>query len=134
MQKNLYSKKELKDVLKETLFILKRKEDKTDVKIADFIENNFKDIRLFYTPNHPVKYLMINVTNQILNMLQVNKTIIDNENINDCLNFFNCPVYPSVIKNLDLKFTSDSGSFGNLGFNNGGLEEYIKKYNENLYA
>jgi hypothetical protein len=47
-----------------SLNILKDSEKITDIKISDFIENNYKNIELFYTNNHPTNYIFLEIVNQ----------------------------------------------------------------------
>ena len=46
--------------------ILKKKEQVTTVKVADFIKQNFRSRRLFLTCNHPTSYVFAYCVNQIL--------------------------------------------------------------------
>ena len=51
--------------------ILQEKEKNCDVKIVDFIKNNFSKQRLFLLENHPTSIIFINVVNQILKKLEI---------------------------------------------------------------
>ena len=53
--------------------ILKDNEKITDIKISDFIENNYKNIELFYTNNHPTNYIFLEIANQIFNKINIPK-------------------------------------------------------------
>jgi hypothetical protein len=53
--------------------ILKDSEKITDIKISDFIENNYKNIELFYTNNHPTNYIFLEIVNQIFNKINIPK-------------------------------------------------------------
>tara|TARA_Y100001960_G_scaffold306152_1_gene361037 strand:- start:462 stop:1343 length:882 start_codon:yes stop_codon:yes gene_type:complete len=64
--------------------ILKEKEKNCDVKIVDFIKNNFSKQRLFLLENHPTSIIFINVVNQILEKLEIPVKINPtNYNLND---------------------------------------------------
>ena len=49
--------------------ILRKKEKDCDVKVADFIEENIKKHKLFFTQNHPSSYVFVHCVNQILEIL-----------------------------------------------------------------
>lgn len=59
----------------ESIKILKQKESITDLKISDFVVNNFKNKLLFLIPQHPSSIIFINLANQILHKL--NMDLID---------------------------------------------------------
>ena len=49
------------------------------INILDYIENNYKEILLFYSMNHPSKYLMIEVMKHIFEILDIDENYIDTE-------------------------------------------------------
>lgn len=53
--------------------LLKRKESITDIKISDFILNNYKKELLFLIPQHPTSVVFLDVANQILERLNIEK-------------------------------------------------------------
>jgi len=63
--------------------ILQEKEEDCDVKIVDFIKQNFSKQRLFLLENHPTSIIFINVVNQILEIINIPKLELSNYNIND---------------------------------------------------
>jgi uncharacterized protein (UPF0332 family) len=63
--------------------ILQEKEKNCDVKIVDFIKQNFSKQRLFLLENHPTSIIFINVVNQIFEIINVPKLKLSNYNIND---------------------------------------------------
>lgn len=70
---NIYSGNILDNNLKKTLDELHRRESsvfdedfEVDVKIADYIENNFRDIFLFHTYNHPTNALLKELLQRLL--------------------------------------------------------------------
>lgn len=48
---------------------LKNRELNTDIKISDYILNNYNSLILFLTHNHPTSYIFINIVNQIYKIL-----------------------------------------------------------------
>lgn len=58
--------------------ILKSKEKTCDIKISDFILENYKKQQLFYTPNHPAPIILKIMAKQILKKLNINYQDFDN--------------------------------------------------------
>ena len=52
--------------------ILKDKEELCDIKVSDYIVNNVRSKKLFYTQNHPSSHIFIHCVNQILQILSIN--------------------------------------------------------------
>tara|TARA_B110000208_G_C11775468_1_gene431866 strand:- start:1137 stop:1937 length:801 start_codon:yes stop_codon:yes gene_type:complete len=52
--------------------ILKDKEELCDIKVSDYIINNVRSKKLFYTQNHPSSHVFIHCVNQILKILLIN--------------------------------------------------------------
>ena len=53
--------------------ILREKEEICDVKVADFIEANIREFKLFLTQNHPTTQVYIHCVNQIIKILGIDK-------------------------------------------------------------
>lgn len=93
--------------------ILKNKEQICDVKISDFIINNYKKYNLFMMPNHPTKYIFKEMAKQILKIIDNN---FDENNINIiddnyCLSPIEIPFSSYDLKyhnfNFDVKYNDD---------------------------
>jgi hypothetical protein len=100
----------------EGINILKNKEKLTDVKISDFIINNYKKYELFTMPNHPTKYIFKEMTKQIL------KKIIedfDENRINDIDDVF-------VLSPIRIPYSSYDLKYHNFNFNIIPDDEFIK--------
>lgn len=69
-----------KERFESTQQILREKEKDCDVKVADFIETNYKDHLLFYTQNHPSMFFLRFVAQEILRTLGYNPVILPDEN------------------------------------------------------
>uniref|UniRef100_A0A6C0J621 Polysaccharide biosynthesis enzyme WcbI domain-containing protein n=1 Tax=viral metagenome TaxID=1070528 RepID=A0A6C0J621_9ZZZZ len=67
-----------------TINILENREKVCDIKIIDFIKKNFTKERLFLLENHPTSIIFINITNQILKILNIKELKILEYGINDC--------------------------------------------------
>ena len=91
---------------------LREKEKDCDIKVTDFILNNFKDKRLFITQNHLTDYFNKWISNRILEIL--NMSLLPDEYSNDVLVEANC-VYDSYNKkyydfSYDIKSITDNNS------------------------
>ena len=63
--------------------ILQEKEENCDVKIVDFIKQNFSKQRLFLLENHPTSIIFINVVNQMLEKIKIPKIKPINYSLDD---------------------------------------------------
>ena len=68
--------------MEKQLNILKNKEQNCDIKIRDYILKNYKKQKLFLTSNHPSYHIIIEITKQILEKLNINDfdKLIENDN------------------------------------------------------
>jgi hypothetical protein len=103
--------------------ILSNNEIGCDLKILDFIKNNFSTERLFNIENHPTSIIFINLVNQILikldkNILEINEYGFDDAQLGGFLEYDNTA-------NEYFKFKSFTYS------NN--VNKYYKKIIENIY-
>lgn len=126
--------------MKESLNLLKEKESDTDIKVHDYIIQNYKEKRLFFTKNHITKPFIINISNQILKLLEIN-LILEENNID--LGIYNTyqfhPISTYVQNILNLNYYDNDGDDFYINFfndykNNISYDELNKKYhlNENL--
>lgn len=117
----------------QSLSELKKREKNADVVISDYIELNYKERQLFYSPNHPVNTVLIEYARRLIRYMG----LVDSEIREDivyvkvgCLKGQDIPVYPSVIKRLGMK-EYDISYYINRYIEPDflvGFEEYIKKY------
>jgi hypothetical protein len=80
------------------------------LKIADFIELNSRKIRLFYSLNHPSKYVYLHLCQQVFSILGISED--DPDPLLDPHEEFKCGIFPPVKKYLGLQF-EDRTSFPN---------------------
>jgi len=64
----------------------------------EFIKNNYKDKLLFYSFNHPTKYLIQFICEKIINILNIKNTI---DYDIDPLDFVKCILYKCISKNVN---------------------------------
>ncbi|MBM9616990.1 hypothetical protein JWJ90_22270 [Desulfobulbus rhabdoformis] len=80
---------------------LRRREvnDGINISISDFVENNYKSQKLFYTINHPGHAIIKEMCNQILSTRGAPEDEIDKINIETkWVSYQDYPLYPSVAK------------------------------------
>jgi hypothetical protein len=68
------------------------------ITIHDFVKENYKNKLLFYSMNHPTKYLLQYISENIINILQIENSI--NYNI-DSLDSTKCILYKCIQKNVN---------------------------------
>ena len=102
--------------------LLLEKESQCDIKIVNFIKNNFNKEKLFLLENHPTSIIFINVVNQILEKLNIEKLNNINYNLNDAnLPGGFIPLDNSAKKFFNFKFEIDNNI------------QYYKKIITNIY-
>lgn len=115
----------------ECLIEFKRREKEADVIISDYIESKYDKEQLFYSPLHPTNKVLIEYSRRILEYLGLQDNYIDESAVYHkagSLKGIDVPVYPSVLKTLDLKEYEHlyvAGPDKEFLFY---FEEYIKKY------
>jgi tetratricopeptide (TPR) repeat protein len=135
---DFYSQSVLLDNFNNTLNKLSQRESQLDVKVSSFIKKNYQNYYLFHTKNHPSDILGIQVVNQILKLL--NLPILEEEFYNKDLKYnilgsIQVPIYPSVIKHLELKFANNNTVYKHYAYStckmtfSRYISEYIELYN-----
>lgn len=109
MQLNIKDLVDLDKFHSESLLNGKELEKKCDLKIFDFIEENFSKKRLLFTVNHPTPDLILYQVEQIL-LSVTGATIPESEKIrvrrNPPLDFMQVPVHPQIIDHFELEWIS----------------------------
>lgn len=126
--KDFYHQDDVKRKAELSIQELKEREQKCDVKISDFIEQHYKEHRLFYVPNHPTNFVIKELACRILSYLGYKNCTMNIKNIpeNDNLEV---PIYPSVARALDLKFNTKYTCFCRAYDSNPvDLEGYVTAY------
>lgn len=89
---------------------LRRREWICDLKISDYIEENFRDRQLFFNPNHPSLAVLLEITKRILRLIGMRSEnfldlprIIDDEDPDWSLFGQDVPIYPSVRRFFDFQ-------------------------------
>lgn len=102
LDKSTYQKEAVVDNFRKEMNKLKKRELNCNIKISDFIENNYQDKQLFYEPGHPTNILLCEYGRRILKYLKIelDETLPIAEGM-DSEEVF---IYESVKEALNLKF------------------------------
>lgn len=112
---------------------LKNREKQVDVAISDYIEAQYKEKQLFYSPNHPINTVLIEYAKRIIHFMGLIDIPINEDLVYmkvGCLKGQDIPIYPCVLQYLGLD------EYDCLYYTNRylepeflfGFEEYIRKY------
>ena len=89
----------------DSLKALKKSDWQADVKIADYIEDNFRFKQIFYSAGHPIPLVIFEMTRRILRFIGMKSdfflnytAMIDEKNLNLSLLGQDMPIYPAVKK------------------------------------
>lgn len=108
---DLYSTEVSLQLLERSLKDLKERESrfKIDIRVSDYIESNYKYIKLFNHFSHPTKSIFKYISQKILDILTIDNTI-KSEGIG-YLDAIITPIYKSTYVNLNLQFIEDFDSY-----------------------
>lgn len=101
-----YEKEEIINRIEKELENLKFKEENIDIKMWDYLNENYSKDVLFATSNHPIKEVMKEFTRRILKSLNIEDLEIscsDDEIQEPMPKEWKYLVYPCVLKNLGIK-------------------------------
>lgn len=125
---NFYSFEYVNKNLDDTIQELKRRDKELDITLDDYIEKNFKSQQLFYTVNHPSYHIIQYITMKILEELEIQKEEISHIRMKNL--YFRDhihPIYPSVIKHLNLDFLKSEEKPFSLNYLPLTFQEYLSK-------
>ena len=138
---NLKSKDELEQIANKSIFELHNRYKEscekyvnntniTVITCATYIENNYKDKLLFYSMNHPTKYVIQHIAEQIINLLDIPNTI--NYNIN-VLDGVKCILYKCIQNAVNFNINDCEPLLNNKTNNEDITQLYYDSYqNENI--
>ncbi|GGH81505.1 hypothetical protein JOD43_001128 [Pullulanibacillus pueri] len=129
---NFYSAKELKTNVQASLNELKRRSSELDVTLDNFIERHYQDVHLFFTLNHPNYHVIRYVAMKILSKIGLPAKEIGYIVHHTDFRRHILPIYPSVMKQLNLTFAKPEDKFtayNNMPMN---FSNYMKKHIEFL--
>ncbi len=125
---DFYSKKQITENAKQSLLELKNRETECDVRISDFIENNYRNNYIFYTPNRPTNIVLLEVLNRVFSFfeLEINDILLSDGWENNGREMF---IYPSVVRHLRLDFAKDKYCYlRQINKDDLSMEEYVYDY------
>jgi hypothetical protein len=107
-----FNKKEIQDAAQANYTELKRREDLLEsdpknnfvIKVADFIYQNHKSRRLFYSLNHPSKFLYLYMRQQLFEYMGIKSTEPDIDPNLDPHSEFVFGIFPPIKNILELRF------------------------------
>lgn len=95
----------------ETTLRLTKNEHDCDLKLANFILKNYRELRLFLTPNHPSSHIYKYLSSEIASLLGLTIDSAFFEIDDEFQSGSSLPILPFVKQTLDLKFPA--GCFSN---------------------
>lgn len=132
LKDDFISKDELCQLVEKSFDELKEREKECDVGIVDYLRKHYRARQLFFAPNHPTSEVLWELTVRLLQYLGLNT---DNDySIKDDVDELNgagLPVYPCVVKGLELNNTintvyANSGLWDFKSDVRGFLRKYIR--------
>lgn len=133
---NIYTQQQISDNLSYQLEALVQRQKGCDIKIVDYIEQNYTKERLFNDLYRPTNFLLKEFARRILKYLNIYNDEFESLEIKQDLSTFKTPIYPSVAKHLKLEYKSDTGRvpYGELYGKELSFNEYIKQYIKYCYG
>jgi len=124
---NFYPYDEVASRLRYSLDELRARDEGLDIPIAEFIEHHYRDYPLFYTVNHPTHHLVCYLAMSMLARLGLPPEEIAHIVWDDDFRDHSHPIYPSVIKHLQLSFVHPGQTY-NLGNLPHSFEQYTEAF------
>ncbi len=107
---NFLSAEEIQAAIDKSMNEYKKREWFCDIKMSDYIEDNFRDQQVCYSPNHPMAFVVFELVHRILKFLGIRSDsflnqghFFDSENRTYSLIGQDTPIYPAVKKYLGLQ-------------------------------
>lgn len=86
---------------------VRKREKDWDIKVSDFILENYRSHQLFYDPNHPTNFFLSYIASELLKILLCNDSRdIMMLNVKECLDTIEMPVCKSVVESLQLNWSN----------------------------
>lgn len=129
-KEDLYTKEQVLENYEITIKELEKREEQCDVKILDYLVENYQNQYLFYSPSHPTNLCLIEVVNRVLEYIGMAKeelSVFEGVEENDSAEMY---IYPSVKKNLGLNFERKKFCLYRDNSNTPlqSIEEYVQEY------
>jgi hypothetical protein len=125
---DLATRLDLDALLSSTIMHMRRSERASSVKVGDFVEQNFRNIKIFSTVNHGANKLLYHFTNQILKILDcppISEKMLDSL---DVLVGTEMPVHPSIARHFGANYINESTIYMIEKGRHQNFEGYIRDY------
>lgn len=106
---NLYEKEKIIASFEAFIDKVKKREKDWDIKVSDFILDNYRSHQLFYDPNHPTNFFLGYIASELLYLLFGKDKEIYKLNVygRSCLDSLEIPICKTVVTTLQLDWTND---------------------------
>ena len=98
----IYDKENVKNEFEHMFSKMEEREKHWDVKILEYIKQNYKKQQMFYEPAHPCNNILRKISEEILVMLDID--INELQEIEESFGVSEMPIYKCVKEALELKF------------------------------
>jgi len=94
------------DRFNRNIALTREKESETAIKLSDFIQENFKEVELFYTQNHPTPVIIKEVCRQIMEYLGIENDLatLDVNIYSTYYGDFRWPILQAAVDAFDFKY------------------------------
>lgn len=126
----MYDHDEIRDNFSRQIDKLKDRERECDIKISDYIEENYQEKYLFYDPGHPTEELICEKGERILKLLGF-ESIPENRRVIGMIDDKELPIYGCVKKALGIKYEQKYLRMTNLHTLSNApvtIDEYVRDY------
>ena len=111
---DLYSQSQAEYYVESSIGNLFLRESEVDIKVAEYIKDNYKRVKLFNQFNHPTRNLIEYVCSRIIIKVSAIEPCFTRKN-SGYLDGIRAPIYPSLKKGLSLSFTDIELYYGKNG-------------------
>lgn len=105
---NLFDREDIIASFEAFINKVRKREQDWDIKVSDFILENYSNHQLFYDPNHPTNYFLRYIASELLKLLINNNNVAVNQlKVNNCLDTIEMPICKAVVETLQLNWKND---------------------------
>lgn len=103
---DFYSKDFLDAYCEEQLADFQKREADCDVKMYDFIKDNYSKRRCFHSFNHPCRFVVQELSRRVLTYLNMNLDMLEEDSLDALAKMFyqEQPIYPSVLSYFNFNY------------------------------
>ena len=105
---NRFDRKAIIDSFELFINKIKKREEDWDIKVSNFILENYRDHQLFYDPNHPTNFFLSYIATELLKLLMDNSSEEEDKlAVDNCLDTIEMPISAAVVDTLRLNWVND---------------------------